>query len=148
MSVGGGKKRIGDTGQIESDPEFTNPIVGHKTFHSEERGYWHEPLRKEEADMLLARAQAQKDERAKAMPTEEDAIRALSDAYTRLTELGWDNIIYCPKDGSIFDAIEPGCSSVTQCSYMGECPSGHWWSHAEGDSWPARPCLYRKVKSA
>lgn len=80
---------------------------------------------------------------AEAMPTELDAIRAMQDAYIRLKDLGWRDAIYCPKDGSIFDAIEVGSTGIHACSYMGDWPTGTWWVHAAHDLWPSRPVLFR-----
>jgi hypothetical protein len=86
--------------------------------------------------------------RKKSIPTEKIAIRVMSQAYTRLTELGFDNAIYCPKDGSIFDALDASSNRVYKCSYKGEWPSGSWWHHSEdGDLYPARPALYRCEKN-
>lgn len=77
------------------------------------------------------------------MPTEQDALRVMFDAYTRLKELGWRDAIYCPKDGSSFDVIEAGSSGIHRAHYEGEWPKGTWWVEEAGDLWPSRPCLYR-----
>lgn len=81
--------------------------------------------------------------RAALMPTEQDAIRLMHEAYTRLKDLGWNDPIYCPKDGSEFDVIEPGSTGIHPCIYMGDWPTGGWWIVSHGDLSPSRPVLYR-----
>lgn len=97
-------------------------------------------------DALVSYGDAEKARRAAAMPTEADALKAMHDAYTRLKELGFKEAIYSPKDGTVFDAIEPGSTGVHKCVYHGEWPTGGWWWLETGDLWPARPCLYRDAK--
>ena len=65
------------------------------------------------------------------------------EARQRLMELGWNDAIYCPKDGSEFDAIEAGSTGIHKCHYSGEWPDGHWWIAGDGDLYPSRPVLYR-----
>lgn len=86
-----------------------------------------------------------KKRRADAMPTEEIALAAMVDAYHRLIELGWKEAVYSPKDGTVFLAIEPGYPGVLTCHYMGDWPTGGWWTHGDGDLWPSRPCLYKPM---
>lgn len=95
---------------------------------------------------LWKAAEASKASRAERMPTERDAVRLMWHAYQRLTELGWDHIMYCPKDGSTFDAIEAGSTGIHACRYMGEWPDGSWWIAEAGDLWPAHPILFRLRK--
>jgi len=85
-------------------------------------------------------------QRAVAMPTEQDAIDAMLQAYQRLKELGWNDTVYCPKDGTVFDVIEPGSSGVHSCTYDGEWPKGSWWVHDEHDMYPSRPVLFKLKK--
>ena len=118
-----------------------DPVVGHKTFHD---GH-HEPLRKSEADALLAAADEAKAVRAAKMPDEQSAIHAMFDAWQRLKELGWNNAEYCPKDGSEFDAIEAGSTGIHRCRYDGDWPTGHWWIIGDDDLWPSRPVLFRAL---
>ena len=122
-----------------------NEVVGHKTFSTGDplQPFRHEPLTKAEADALWERAEALKAKRAADMPTEDAALTAMFQAWLRLKELGWNEAIYCPKDGTPFKAIEPGSSGIHDCIYMGEWPSGGWWSQSEGDLWPSRPCLFK-----
>lgn len=124
--------------------EQQDPIVGHKTFRGPD-GTRHEPLRASEAQAILAAAESEQEKRAANMPTEKDAIRAMWSAYQRLRELGWREAIYCPKDGSEFSAAEPGSTGIHLCTYSGEWPNGSWWIH-DGDTWPARPVLWRPRK--
>ena len=123
----------------------SNEIVGHKTFSTGDplHPFRHEPLTRSEADAIWERVEAAKIKRAADMPTEEDALRIMSSAYQRLTELGWRQAMYCPKDGSMFKAIEPGSSGIHDCVYHGEWPNGGWWIQAAGDLWPSRPCLFK-----
>ncbi len=81
--------------------------------------------------------------RAEKMPTEKDALIQMHEAYQRLSDLGWSNACYCPKDGSMFSAIEAGSTGIHKCKYEGIWPKGTWWIY-DGDVWPSRPILWRK----
>jgi len=120
-----------------------NPIVGHATWADGS----HTPVRKDEAGALIAQADAEQAKRAADMPTERDALKALFAAYQRLKELDWNDAIYCPKDGSLFDVIEAGSSGIHSCRYDGEWPTGNWWIEEAGDLWPSRPILYRRTEA-
>ena len=128
---------------------MSNPdeIVGHKTFSDGHGGFRHEPLTRAEADALWENVQAAKAKRAADMPDVPAAIRAFTDAYRRLEELGWGGASYCPKDGSEFEVIEPGSSGIHRCVYRGEWPDGHWWILHDGDMSPSRPVLWRRIGS-
>ena len=127
-------------------------IVGHKTFATGrigENGFpelRHEPLTRAEADALMAAADAADAKRAADMPTEREALKMLFEAYLRLKELGWNDAIYCPKDGSEFDAIEIGSTGIHSCHYSGDWPNGSWWIAEAGDLWPIHPVLFRVKK--
>lgn len=114
-------------------------IVGHKTLADGS----HEPLRRDEAEALYASATAKMEKRAADMPDEQSAIDAMFSAYQRLKELGWTEAIYCPKDGTVFRAVEPGSTGIFETHYSGKWPDGSWWSEDGGDLWPARPCLFK-----
>jgi hypothetical protein len=117
-------------------------IVGHKTFQ-DGYGFRHEPLYESEADALIAQCDAADARRKEAMPDEASAIRALFDAYTRLKDLGWNDPVYCPKDGSVFKVIEAGSTGIHDCIYEGTWPTGSWWIISDGDMWPSRPTLFK-----
>lgn len=125
--------------------EQHDPVVGHKTFRDGPLGFRHEPLRASEAEALMAQVEAATQRRAELMPDEPAAIRMMFEAHQRLKELGWNDAIYCPKDGSEFDVIEPGSTGIHRCHYHGEWPTGKWYIAADGDLWPSRPVLYRKT---
>ena len=121
-------------------------IIGHKTFSDGAGGFRHEPLTRGEADKMMASIEIARKKRVALMPDEKSALRMMTDAYFRLKELGWREAIYCPKDGTHFDAIEAGSSGMHECFYEGEWPDGHWWMPSEGDLWPSRPILWRAAK--
>lgn len=98
------------------------------------------------AEMLMAEFKANKAKRAANMPTEQDAMLLMLEAHQRLLELGWKEAIYSPKDGTVFEALEAGCSVAGRCHYMGDWPSGGWWMHEAGDLWPSRPILWRPLR--
>src|SRR5258708_7682666 len=88
-----------------------------------------------EGEAIWEAAKKQQRERAERIPDEATALRVMQDAYTRLKELGWRDAIYCPKDGTRFQAIESGSSGVHHCYYHGKWPNGSWWIEDE-DTWP------------
>lgn len=98
-----------------------------------------------DVDAILAEIEARQRKRAADMPTQDDALRVMLDAFERLKELGWAPAIYSPKDGTVFEAIEAGCGAPGKCHYMGAWPDGGWWMHEAGDLWPARPILWRPL---
>jgi hypothetical protein len=120
----------------------SDEVVGHKTFFRNGR-YEHEPLTRTDADAIIESARRAEQERAEKMPTEQDAIRAMWSAFERLRELGWKEAMYCPKDGTEFDAIEAGSTGIHSCVYHGEWPTGSYWIQADGDLWPSNPILFR-----
>lgn len=126
------------TDDIDRIVAGSNPIVGWGTTAKGD----HVPIRKDFADELWATAKAAKAKREADMPTEQDAIVALNQAYTRLCELGWQNPIYAPKDGSPLDLIEAGSTGIHHGHYDGVWPDGNWWI-VDGDVWPSRPVLAR-----
>ena len=130
-------------GAQEANAE-SDAIVGHKTYRDGPLGFRHEPLRQSEATALLAAVDAADKRRAELMPNEQAAIRMMFEAHQRLRELGWNDAVYCPKDGSEFDAIEPGSTGIHRCHYIGEWPNGSWWVSDEHDMYPSRPVLYRR----
>lgn len=97
---------------------------------------------------ILRSAEEAKSARAAQMPTEQDCFRVWNQTYLRLKEIGWNDAVYCPKDGSVFMAIEPGMSNPCPCVYHGEWPKGSWWYLEAGDMWPARPTMFRLMTEA
>ncbi len=65
--------------------------------------------------------------------------------YRKLKDLGWNDIIYCPKDGTTFLSISAGSTGVHPCHYSGEWPNGAWWVSDAGDIWPAHPILWKAM---
>lgn len=94
---------------------------------------------------IMRAADEEKARRASDMPDEEAAIRAMHRAYQRLRDLGWAEISYSPKDGTVFEALEAGCVVPGRCHYMGEWPNGGWLMHSDNDLWPSRPILWRNL---
>jgi len=76
---------------------------------------------------------------------EAQLLSEMVDKYHGLKSLGWADAIYCPKDGSLFLAIEAGSTGVFPCSYKGEWPHGRWWTEADGDLWPSQPILWKPM---
>jgi len=103
----------------------------------------HVPLTEAEAKQIWEETQRRLAERAAKLPDEKTAIRAMFEAFDRLRELGWREAIYCPKDGSAFEVIEPGSTGVFRCHYEGEWPKGSWWIEDDGDLYPSHPILFR-----
>jgi len=99
-----------------------------------------------DAQLIWDAAETARKERAKAMPTEKDALRVMFDAYQRLEELGWRPAMYCPKDGTIFDSISAGSTGIHDSYYDGEWPKGRYWTFDGGDLWPGNPILFREKK--
>ncbi len=105
----------------------------------------HEKKVEDEFAEMRAGIEKAKTDRAEKMPTERDAIAAIFEAYLRLKELGWRDAIYCPKDRSVFKAIEIGSTGVHDCFYEGKWPDGSWWCPTEDDLYPSRPCMFRPL---
>lgn len=105
-------------------------------------------LTREYGVALLEAATKARSWRAESMPTEKEALHLMNQAYQRLTELGFSGASYCPKDGSMFDAIEAGSTGIHDCFYDGDWPDGHYWIPDKGDLWPSRPILFRLKEKA
>jgi hypothetical protein len=103
----------------------------------------HVALSPDECEAIVRSADAAKERRHAEMPDEQSAIRHMFDGWLRLKDFGWQEAIYCPKDGTVFDAIEAGSTGIHDCHYQGEWPGGSWWIHGDGDLWPSRPILFR-----
>lgn len=79
-------------------------------------------------------------------PDEVKALAAMLDVSDELRRLGWRDIIYCPKDGERFLAIEFGSCGAFPCYYEGKWPGGSWWTEAHGDLWPSHPIMWRPLE--
>ncbi|HYH38548.1 MAG TPA: hypothetical protein VD860_10050 [Azospirillum sp.] len=97
----------------------------------------------EQFNRLLAAIERQDRARAEHMPDEAAALKVMFQAWRRLKDLGWREVMYCPKDGTVFDCIEAGSTGIHDCSYLGAWPNGHWIVHEGGDLWPSSPILFR-----
>jgi len=97
-----------------------------------------------QAEAIWRESERRNKERAARLPDEKSAIGAMFDAYDRLRELGWSDAIYCPKDGTHFQVIEPGSTGIFDANYQGEWPNGSWWLYDENDISPCRPVLFRR----
>ena len=139
----------GDT-EVTSRPDAQSPtdVVGHKTFDDGRGGFRHEPLTRIEADAMLAEIDAAKAKRVADMPDEQSAIRHMWDGWYRLKDFGWQEAIYCPKDGTPFEVIEAGSTGIHRCHYEGQWPNGTWWVGDGFDLYPSRPILFRPIAKA
>jgi len=132
--------------------ESPNDIVGHKTFATgeicPETGFpamRHEPLTRAEANAMWARAERCQEARAMTMPTEQDALHSMFDAWQRLKELGWREGKYCPRDGTVFHTIELGSTGIFDGDCRGEWPHCTWTTYDETDAYPSSqaPALFK-----
>lgn len=92
---------------------------------------------------MMAEIDKRHAERAARLPDERSAIDAMFDAYDRLRELGWREAIYCPKDGTSFDVIEPGSTGIFPCFYSGDWPDGYFMSGEGFECGPSHPVLFK-----
>ncbi len=71
-------------------------------------------------------------------------LKRLANSYDELVKNhGWQDAIYCPKDGSVFLAIEAGSTGIHECTYEGKWPDGKWWLHEEFNMYPSKPILWK-----
>lgn len=103
----------------------------------------HVALTADDAEKIWRESEQRTADRAAKLPDEKIAIGAMFEAFDRLRELGWREAIYCPKDGSKFQVIEPGSTGVFTGWYDGPWPDGKWWSSDGTDIYPSRPVLFR-----
>jgi hypothetical protein len=96
-------------------------------------------------DQIMKDIEARKTIRASQMPDDASALRAMFEPHQRLKEMGWNDTIYCPKDGTVFEVIEAGSTGIHKCLYMGDWPKGGWWVMDSGDLYPSRPILFRLI---
>lgn len=93
----------------------------------------------EQFERLLAAFEARDELRATEMPDDAAALRVAHLAHERLHKLGWNDGVYCPKDGSTFQVCEWGSTGIYTAHYDGEWPKGILWIHDAGDLWPSHP---------
>jgi len=74
---------------------------------------------------------------------ETHVLSTMFEAYQRLKSEGWQDIIYCPKDGTLFWSISAGSTGVHETYYDGIWPKGSWWINDGGDTWPDRLILWK-----
>jgi hypothetical protein len=85
--------------------------------------------------------------RAELMPTEQDAVRVLFEAWYRLKQLGWENTAYAPADVELL-LIECGSTGI----HRGRREAGDglipdaFWIDDHGDACPSRPVLFKPTK--
>ena len=99
------------------------------------------------AEAILASVEAMRDHRARLMPTEQDAIRSMFQAWQRLKELGWRDGRNMPTTGERFAGIQNGSTGIhAMTAERGEGPFvPTTWTTYDGDIWPSSvpPALYR-----
>lgn len=104
-----------------------------------------------DAEKLFAQIDAAKARRAELMPTEQDAIRAMFEAWQRLRELGWRDGRYMPTNGEKHAGIQCGSTGIhAMTATRDEGPFGALtartiWTTYDGDIWPSSvpPVLFR-----
>ena len=91
-------------------------------------------------------AESAEKERAELEPFAHPAMADISRLTSELRNAGWNDIAYCPKDGTVFLAWSPINGPLPyRCSYDGEWPNGSWWACTCGDIWPDRPVLFKPL---
>ena len=95
-------------------------------------------------EAIIAAAEAQQAKRAADMPTEEDAARAMSQAFLRLKELGWRETCYAKTDETV-RLIEAGSGGIHVGSRWHDWPCKDWWIEDAGDLWPSMPILWKAL---
>lgn len=91
-------------------------------------------------EALWAETEADREKRAATMPTEQDAINALWQAYQRLKELGWNDACYAPQ-GELVNLVECGSTGI-HTGYKDE--KQRHWVESDHDLWPSHPVLFKK----
>lgn len=96
-------------------------------------------------DEVLKEAGDARVARAEMMPTEQDAIDMMLRAYYRLKDLGWNDGMYMPKDGTMVTVCQHGSSGTFDCNYTGEWADGFFNLYDGGDVYPSRtvPPLFK-----
>jgi hypothetical protein len=96
-------------------------------------------------DLRAMWAEADKNAKDYRTPEEIELLKHMLDAFAGLRRLGWQEIMYCPKDGSWFLAICAGSTRIDLHRYYGKWPKGMWEASAHGDLWSSRPILWKPM---
>jgi hypothetical protein len=104
------------------------------------------PIKEMTYDEIEAHFKANDARLAADMPDEKACLLRMHDVVTRLTSLGWKDIVHCPKDGTVFHAILAGSCGIFPCHYDGKWPDGTWWCYDGGDIYPSRPILFKLIE--
>lgn len=92
---------------------------------------------------ILRDANEQKRKRADQIPDVHECLRLMMQVHLRLKEMGWNEPIYAPKDGTTFEVLTFGSTGIFKCRYLGEWPKGGFFVEDGGDLWPSDPIAYR-----
>lgn len=66
-------------------------------------------------------------------------LEAMFNAWHQLRQLGWNEMLGYPRDGTVVEVITAGSTGIHD-AYFGH---GTWWVMSQGDLWPAHPLLWR-----
>lgn len=98
----------------------------------------------EQADDLMKALDRTREWDHNQMPDEATALKVFFKAYQRLKDFGWRDIIYAPKDDTVFEIIEPGSTGIFKCHYQEKPARGSFWTPDDGGS-PSHPVLFRRT---
>lgn len=98
-------------------------------------------------DAMVEAAKEANRRRAELMPTEQNAVRALFEAWYRLKQLGWEDATYAPAGVDLL-LIECGSTGIhrgTREAGDGLIP-GAFWIYDHGDACPSLPTLFKRAE--
>lgn len=108
-----------------------------------------ESITQERFEALLAAIEFRDQKRRELMPTEQEALALMFEAFQRLKELGWTEAAYAPADRRTIELIEAGSTGI-HSGYCEERPASEfrtkWFWIVDNDMWPSKPILYREAK--
>ena len=98
-------------------------------------------------DNLFGVTEEMRKMREETLPLEQDALDLVDFAVKRLQDLGFRDMIYGPKDGTVVEAWRIGCTSFYKCYYQGVWPAGNWYGvdPDDGDQWVDYPVMFRLI---
>jgi hypothetical protein len=99
----------------------------------------------DEIEKLFGSIEDARKRREKSLPTEQHCLRAIHDAYQRLKELGWNDMVYAPKDEKV-ETISVGSTGIHPATWMDGASAGLWWIHDGGDLWPGSPVMQNQSR--